>query len=877
MQPASAVTTVLFTDIEGSTRLWEQEPERMRVALAHHDAISRAAVESHHGIVVKTTGDGIYAAFDEPVGALEAALQVQNAVADASATGGIALHVRCGLHAGPVERRDGDFFGSTVNRAARIMGAAHGGQVLLSQALAVLVRDHLPAHVALRDLGLVRLRDLSSPEHVYQVAHPRLRENFPALRSLEATPNNLPQQVTSFVGRAPELATVKALLDETRLLTLLGVGGIGKTRLSLQVAADAMDAYPDGVWFVELAPLMDPRLVPQAVASVLGVKEDAGRPVLEALVKFVRDRTLLLILDNCEHLVHACAELAAQLLREGPHLKVLASSREHLHVAGERCYQVPALASPDPGQAVTVVALTQYEAVRLFIDRAVAMQPAFRLTQENATAVTEICNRLEGIPLALELAAARVRFLSVEQIAARLSDRLQILAGGIRTALPRQQTLRALIDWSHDLLTEKERILFRRLAVFAGGWTIEATEAVCSGGEIGEAEVMDRLGELVDKSLVMVAADGGRYRLLETVRQYAGERLTQSGEDNATRSRHAAFYLQFAEQVAPELLGPAQAAGLHRLDLERENILAAHGWYLRNEGSTEQHYRLVQAIKHYWFMRGLLNLGHRVTVEAVTKPGGSTNSVARAKALWVAGQICSFMGRYEEAQGYLGESLAIARAMDDRDVMVVVLNSLVLAALGQDDRATARLYCEEAYALAQQMGDKRRIVTSSNSLAQLHRLDGDLESADRLYRQCEGLARELGNRDFTAVALLNLAMVAIARGSAQRAATLLREVLDISDETGSRQAVQSVLEVSAGVARLQGELERVARYYGAAETQVHITGIHRDPADEAFLVPVIAQARAALGTARFDAEEASGRALPFQNVIEDVRAWLATI
>ena len=556
-----------------------------------------------------------------------------------------------------MERRDGDFFGSTVNRAARIMGAAHGGQVLLSQAVAVLVRDRLPAHVALRDLGLVRLRDLASPEHVYQVAHPRLRENFPALRSLEATPNNLPQQVTSFVGRAPELATVKALLDETRLLTLLGVGGIGKTRLSLQVAADAMDAYPDGVWFVELAPLMDPRLVPQAVASVLGVKEDAGRPVLEALVKFVRDRTLLLILDNCEHLVHACAELAAQLLREGPHLKVLASSREHLHVAGERCYQVPALASPEPGQAVTVVALTQYEAVRLFIDRAVAMQPAFRLTQENAAAVTEICNRLDGIPLALELAAARVRFLSVEQIAARLSDRLQILAGGIRTALPRQQTLRALIDWSHDLLTEKERILFRRLAVFAGGWTIEATEAVCSGGEIGEAEVMDRLGELVDKSLVMVAADGGRYRLLETVRQYADERLTQSGEDNATRSRHAAFYLQFAEQVAPELLGPAQAAGLHRLDLERENILAAHGWYLRNEGSAEQHYRLVQAIKHYWFMRGLLNLGHRVTVEAVTERGGPTDSVARAKALWVAGQIAASWAATRRRKGISAKAL----------------------------------------------------------------------------------------------------------------------------------------------------------------------------------------------------------------------------
>jgi predicted ATPase/class 3 adenylate cyclase len=869
--------TFLFTDIEGSTRLWEQEPVRMQVALAHHDAMSRAAVESHRGVVVKTTGDGIHAAFEDPLDAIGAALQLQKVVADTAATGGIALRVRCGLHAGAVQRRDDDFFGSAVNRAARIMGAAHGGQVLLSQAVAVMVGDRLPEHVALRDLGVVRLRDLASPERVYQLVHPQLRENFPALRSLEATPNNLPQQVTSFVGRAPELATVKTLLGGTRLLTLLGVGGIGKTRLSLQVAADAMDDYPDGVWFVELAPLTDPRLVPQAVASVVGVKEDAGRPVLDALVKFFKDRRLLLILDNCEHLVHACAELVTQLLQAGPWSKVIASSREHLHVAGETRYEVPALPSPSPGQAVTLAALTQYEAVGLFIDRAIAVQPAFQLTHENAQAVTEICHRLDGIPLAIELAAARVRVLSAENIATRLSDRFQVLTGGNRTALPRQQTLRALIDWSHDLLTERERILFRRLAVFAGGWTLEAAEAVCSGGEIAETEVMDRLCELVDKSLVMVVSEGGRYRLLETVRQYADEWLTQSGESDATRMRHAAFYLGFAEKVAPELLGPAQPAGLQRLDLERENLLAAHGWYLRSEGAAEQHYRLVHAIKHYWFMRGLLNLGHRVTVEALTHSGGATDSIARGKALWVAGQICNFMGRYEEAQGYLGASLAIARALDDRDVMVVVLNNLSFAALGQGDRTNARLHCEEAYALAQKMGDKRRIVTASNSLAQLHRLEGDLESAERLYRECERLAREIGNREFTTVALLNLAMVAIANGSARRAAALLLEVLDISDETGSRPAVQSVLEVSVGLAKLHGEAERAARYYGAAEVQTGITGIHRDPADDAFLRPVIAQTRAALGALRFDAEEASGRAIPFQRVVDDVRAWLATV
>ena len=472
MHESSAVTTFLFTDIEGSTRLWEQQPERMRPALARHDAIARAAVAAHRGTVVKTTGDGIHAVFDDPLDAVGATLQLQQALTDPQATAGVALRVRCGLHLGIVERRDNDFFGTPVNRTARIMAAAHGGQVLVSKAFADLIVDRLPAGVTLRDLGAVRLRDLASPERVYQIVHPRLRQDFPALRSLESTPNNLPQQVTSFIGRERELSEVKTLLGKTRLLTLLGVGGLGKTRLSLQAVVDVMDDFPDGVWFVELAPLTDPQLVPQAVASVLGVKEEAGRPVVEALMSHGRDRNLLLILDNCEHLVQACAELATAMLQSGPRIKLLASSREPLRVAGETSYPVPALAAPDPRQSMTVAAATRYEAVNLFIDRALVAQPAFHADDRNATAIADICHRLDGIPLAIELAAARVRSLSVENIAARLGDRFRLLAGGDRTALPRQQTLRALIDWSHDLLTEHERVLFRRLSVFADSWTL---------------------------------------------------------------------------------------------------------------------------------------------------------------------------------------------------------------------------------------------------------------------------------------------------------------------------------------------------------------------------------------------------------------------
>jgi class 3 adenylate cyclase len=425
VQDASAVATILFTDIEGSTRLWDKEPERMRPALARHDAIVRTLIEDHRGIVIKLTGDGVYAAFGDPVDAVEAALKLQLALADPDATNGVPLRVRCGLHTGAIEHRD-DYFGSAVNRGARIMSAAHGGQVILSQSVVDSMAGKLPETVSLRDLGSVRLRDLSRHERVYQVVHPQLRQDFPALRSLEATPNNLPQQVSSFIGREEVLQQVKKAFGTTRLLTLLGVGGLGKTRLSLQIGADVMDDYPDGVWFIELAPLTDPQLVPQAVATALGVVEESGRPVQEALVKHVHDRKLLLILDNCQHLALAAAELAKALLQAGQAIKVLATSRESLHISGETTFSVPPLAVPPKHRPIALTALGEYESVRLFAERAVAAKPGFAMTEKNAQAIAEICRTLDGIPLAIELAAARVRALPIEAIAARLSDRFRL-------------------------------------------------------------------------------------------------------------------------------------------------------------------------------------------------------------------------------------------------------------------------------------------------------------------------------------------------------------------------------------------------------------------------------------------------------------------
>ena len=532
----SGTVTFLFTDIEGSTQLWEQVPERMRPALARHDALVRASIASSGGTVVKMTGDGVYAAFDDPVAAVHAALAIQCGLVDAGTTNGLELLVRCGLHLGVVERRDDDYFGDPVNRAARIMGAAHGGQILLSEAVVDRVRLHLPSLSSLRDLGRVRLKDLAIPEHVYQLIHPQLQQDFPALRSLETTPNNLPQQISSFVGRGRETIEVKRLLSRSRLLTLVGVGGIGKTRLALQVAADTHDAYPDGVWFVELGSITDPSLVPSSVAQVLGVRERAGVELAQTLGNHLKSRRLLLLLDNCEHLIDACAALAAALLLAAPEIRVLASSREQLQVAGEQIYPVPPLSLPVPGGDLE--SLARSEAAQMFIERIRLQEPAFVLSERQVAATTSICNHLDGIPLALELAAARVNSLSIDEINVRLKDRFKLLTGGSRSALPRQQTLRATLDWSYELLPCHERAVLNRLGIFSGGFTLEAASIVASDETIDEFEVIDLLSHLVARSLVVAETNpaGTRYRLLETTRSYALEKLAATGRRQAYRS-----------------------------------------------------------------------------------------------------------------------------------------------------------------------------------------------------------------------------------------------------------------------------------------------------------------------------------------------------
>jgi predicted ATPase/class 3 adenylate cyclase len=855
VEPAgNRVLTFLFTDIEGSTRLWEQHAERMQSALARHNALARAAVEGHGGTVVKLTGDGVYAAFADGLDALSATLELLQSLVDPAATGGLALPVRCGLHAGVAASADNDFVGGPVNRAARIMSAAHGGQILLSQIVADLVRERLPAEVSLRDLGSVWLRDIATPEHVWQAVHPRLSATFPALRSLEATPNNLPQQATLFIGREKEIAEIGRLLARVRLLTLTGIGGLGKTRLAQEIAAQILDEYLDGAWFVDLAPVADPRLVPQVAAFVLGVKEEAGRPVTDALVKFVKDRRLLLILDNCEHVGDACAAIARQLLEAGPHVKVMATSREPLHLTGETTYPVPPLALPD--------------ASRLFRDRAAAALPGFSLTDDNAQTVAEICRRLDGLPLALELAAARVRALPIASIAERLHDRFRLLTGGDKTRLPRQQTLSALIDWSYDLLNERERTLLMRLSVFAGGFTLEAAEFVASG----DSDVLHTLIQLVDKSLVLLERD--HYRQLETVRQYAQAKLAQAGGEADVRSRHLAYYVALAERARPELVGPAQGAWLARFDFERENFLAAHAWCDRAADSGELGLRLVHAIRLYWLNRGLLALGHRMTVEALARPGAQARTLTRGRAAYIAGQLSFFIGHYDEALVYLEESAAIAREHGDKDEIARALTLLGVACIGREDLATARKHLDEALVLAREVGEKVRLAMVLNAIAELYRTEGNLEAAELSYQESLQVRRELGDRDGIAIDLLNLTVIAINRGLAERASNMLREAYAIATELGSKKLGQAALDACAGLCAFQDDPANAARFYGASEAQMERMGLKREPAVQLFLAPLMARAREALGEAAFARVLEEGRALAFDDAMAQTRAWL---
>ncbi|MGQ0549733.1 MAG: tetratricopeptide repeat protein [Armatimonadota bacterium] len=800
----TGTVTFFFTDIEGSTRLLQQLGDAGYAdVLAEHRRMLRAAFKAEGGHEIETQGDGFLFAFQSARGAVLAALAAQRALTTHPWPKDASLRVRMGLHAGGAVVAAEGYIGLDVHRAARICAAGHGGQILMSEGTRDLIGPELPEDAGLRDLGLHRLKDLQQPERVFQLVHPDLPATFPPLQSLDSLPNNLPRQLTSFVGREREMAEVRGLLFTTPLLTLTGPGGGGKTRLALQTAAELLQEFADGAWLVDLAALSDATLVAQTVASSLRVREQPGRSVLTTLTEYLRPKQLLLVLDNCEHLVAGCAEVAAALLRACPRLRILVTSREALRVGGELVWPVPSLSTPDPERPPAADILTRFEASRLFVERALAVNREFSVA--GTAAVAQICRRLDGIPLAIELAAARTNVLTVEQIAARLDDRFHLLTAGSRTAPPRHQTLQAAIDWSHDLLAESERVMLRRLSVFAGGFTLEGAEAVCAWEGVREFDVLDLLSQLVDKSLLLVEQRGTelRYRLLETIRQYAEERLRASGDEAVLRARHRDWFLRLAEQAEPAVRGPEQAAWLERLDADHDNLRMALEFCMAEGG--ENGLRLAAALWPFWEIRGHMAEGRRRLTAALSVAGAMVQSPSGAKALTAAGVLAYRQGDHTAARGFLEQSLAISRTAGDSAGVAMSLNSLGNVARDEGDFAAAASFYKESLAIRRALDDKRGVAYTLNNLGNVVRAQGDYASARALFEEALASLRPLGDRHAIGAVLGNLGFTAWEQGDHAASRAFQEEALEIYRVLGDKPGIGNTLSYLGLVASAQGD------------------------------------------------------------------------
>jgi predicted ATPase/class 3 adenylate cyclase len=917
--PTGSVT-FLFTDIEDSTELWEQYPQAMAVAHARHDKIIRDAIQSNNGYVFQVIGDEFCAAFDTAEGAVRAAVKAQLDL-HAENWGKTPIGVRMGIHTGKAELQEDRLYHGyvTLSHAERVMSVAHGGQVILSSTTQQLVQDELPEGVELRDLGQQQLKNLSRPEHLFQLNIGGLPSDFPPLNTLESARHNLPVQLNSFVGREKELVEVKNLLQDTHVLTLTGPGGTGKTRLSLQLATEVLKEFPDGVWLVELAPLADPSLVIPTVASTLGVRESPGHTILDALIDYVRAKNMLLLFDNCEHLIETCAQLTYTLLRAAPRLKILATSREVLGITGETAYRVPSLPLPKEQQLHDIVAFSQNDCVRLFVDRALAAYPSFHLKEKSASAIADICRRLDGIPLAIELAAARTKVFPPEEIASRLDDRFRLLTGGSRTALERHQTLFALIEWSHNLLPEAERILLRRLAVFAGGWSFEAAQAVCE--EAIDDDVLDLLTHLVDKSLVAVEeeTEEARYRLPETIRQYARDKLFESGEVEKVRDRHLDYFVHFAETAEPELRGKEQWEWLDRVETEHDNFRTALAWSLES-GKSDRALHLAGTLYYFWLLRGYFSEGQRWLGDTLAlseraqsegRSAGETqaDTARRAKALYGAAWLQMETMNIKTARTMCEESLRLWRDLDNKWWTAVVLEQAALlmtvgdnieAALARLEEgislarevedpwplalclirvgdvlkpmgkaAAARPFLEEGVALARAIGDKAVLSEGLRELGSLYYADGELTAAMRVTEEALVEARAIGSLFQVFFGLLQLVAISCLQNDSAKAKGYCWELWALAQDLGALFVAGFALMAFGLVACFGGEPQRGVRLIAALEALFLQYGIK--PGESDALTKVIRQgmekARAQLGLAAFQAAQQEGRKLTPEQAI----------
>ncbi|MDQ4038080.1 MAG: AAA family ATPase [Actinomycetota bacterium] len=860
--------TFLFTDVEGSTRLLEQLGERYHDVQDQHTATLREGISAHGGSVVSTEGDSFFAVFPDAQGAVSAAVQAQRELAAKPWPAGVRLRVRMGLHTGAGILGGDNYLGLDVNRAARIAAAAYGEQVLISEATHSLIERCLPPATRLRGVGRHRFKNLTEPERLYQVVIDGLEQDFPPPRTLSARPNNLPTQLTAFIGRHHEVSRVRELLAVNRLLTLTGTGGTGKTRLALEVAEQSVEQLPDGVFFVDLSAIDEPELVPSAIAAALGVREDAGA-VIDAIVDHLREKELLLVLDNFEQVVQGASAVLDPVLRSAPGVKTLVTSRVPLGLYGEQQFHVPPLELPDLRRLPDVSALAQLDAVTLFVERAVAVKPDFRLTDDNAAAVTEIILRVDGLPLAIELAASRVKLLPPERLLARLHERLALLTTTSRNVPERQRTLRGTIEWSYELLDPQQGRMFARLAVFTGGADLAAIEAIVSpNAELG-IDTLDALTVLVESNLLRgvdaVDADP-RFAMLETVREYGLERLAQSGEEPLIRRRHAEHWIDAGEQASDALSGPDQVTWSRRLELDHDNFRSALTWVLHS-GEAELGLRLCAALKDFWRVSSHVREGVRWLTEVLAMPNAATNTLVRAKALSAAGDMHGWINDPDAFLRFAEEALAILRELGDLPELPDAIQNLGWAQLqtGRLEAAASKL--SEARDLYLGQGDLQGAAHAAMGLGVLAVIQGRAADARPLYEEALQTFQDVGNTYYVGLVECMLAQCDRNEGKLDAAQARIRAGLSSYRAIKSTMGTGWALYQLADLALQRGQHARALRLVAVSDALLDEVNGEIPALVVATTGDVGQAARAGLDEATAERVYQEGRAMPYDDAV----------